>query len=344
MAIAAKELMEAIGIHVFAGLFTEGVKQHFSVPAVINDGYGDHIHLANHPEAQLFRTDEFDVKKFKNIDFVYAQPPCAPWSVAGNRLGIEDPRMNMTADAMKIALALKPEFFVLESVVRAFSKGKDYYDKAGLLWQADGYSITHMLINGAFTGTPQIRNRYLFIAHRNNIVLPNFIKGKTVSEALHEVQASGHEVCSPGIKSTLQKYGYSELRPGDKLHSWFTRVNKDPEYKSNGEMLNRPSIASLRLDGRKHAPVVVGDYSWIHHKEDRPITINELKALCGLRLDYSLENATRWAAQEYLGKSVMPKTGSWIADMASKTIRHKSNMPHSNVIDLRKGEYEPMLI
>lgn len=335
---------KAVGIHVFAGLFTEGVKEHFEVPAVINDGYGDHIHLANHPGAALFKTDQFDIDRFKNIDFVYAQPPCAPWSVAGNRLGTEDPRINMTADAMKLALTLKPEFFVLESVVRAFTKGKDYYDKAGLAWQDHGYLISHMLINGAFTGTPQIRNRYLFIAHRNNIVLPDFIKGKTVSEALRGVEADGHEVCSPGIKSTLQKYGYSELYPGDKLHSWFTRVNKNPEYKSNGEMLNRPSIGSLRLDGKKHAPVLVGDYSWIHHKEDRPITINELKALCGLRLDYSLENSTRWAAQEYLGKSVMPKTGAWIAKMAKKTINNKTNIIHPEVIDLRNGEFEPLMI
>lgn len=335
---------KAVGIHVFAGLFTEGVKEHFEVPAVINDGYGDNIHIANHPEAELFKSIEFNPEEFNNIDFVYSQPPCAPWSVAGNRLGTGDPRINMTANAMKLALALKPEFFVLESVVRAFTKGRDYYDKAGLNWQDHGYSITHMLINGIFTGTPQVRNRYLFIAHRNNIVLPDFIKGKTVSEALLNVEATGHEVCSPGIKKTLEKYGYSELRPGDKLHSWYTRVNKNPEYKSNGEMLNRPSIASLRLDGKKHAPVVVGDYSWIHHKDDRPITINELKAICGLRLDYSLENSTRWAAQEYLGKSVMPKTGAWIAEMARKTIDNKTNIIYPEVIDLRHGEFEPLMI
>ena len=336
--------MQAIGIHVFAGLFTEGVKHHFEIPAVINDGYGDHIHLANHPRSTLFNSDQFNPDHYSDIDFVYSQPPCAPWSIAGNRLGVNDPRMKMTKDAMNIAMRLNPRFFVLESVVRAFTKGRKYYDELADQWKSKGYSVTHMLINGIYCGTPQIRNRYLFIAHKENIALPDFTKPKTVAEVLEGIQPGGHDVCSPGIKNTLAKFGYNELKQGDKLHAWFTRVNKNPQYKPNGEMLNRPSVASLRLNGKKPAPVVVGDYSWIHHEEDRPITINELKALCGLRLDYSLQNATRWASQEYLGKSVMPGTGAWIADMAKRTMTSKTNMPHPDVIDLRFGEYEPMLV
>ena len=45
-----------------------------------------------------------------------------------------------------------------------------------------------------------------------------------------------------------------------------------------------------------------------------------------------------------LGKSVMPKTGAWIAKMAKKTINNKTNIIHPEVIDLRNGEFEPLMI
>lgn len=335
---------KAVGIHVFAGLFTEGVKEHFEVPAVINDGYGDNIHIANHPEAKLFKSAEFNPEEFDNIDFVYSQPPCAPWSVSGNKKGLDDPRISMTTDAAKIGLSLKPRFFALESVVPAFTKGRAYYDKLGDLWRECGYNVTHMLINGIYSGTPQIRHRYLFIAHQGNLDFPDFTKPKTVNESFIDIKPGGYEICGPGVKNTLDKFGYKEIPQGTNLFKWFTRINKNPQYKSNGHMLDRPARSSIRLNGFKPAPVFFGDYSWLHPTEDRPITMNELKALCGLRQDYNLLNEGRAAAQVLLGKSVMPKTGAWIAKMAKKTINNKTNIIHPEVIDLRNGEFEPLMI
>ncbi len=78
--------MKAIGSHIFAGGFTIGVKKHFNVLAHFEgDGYGADTFSLNYPEIPVFVGPEnWPTGDYKDVDFIYGNPPCAPWSTLGS--------------------------------------------------------------------------------------------------------------------------------------------------------------------------------------------------------------------------------------------------------------------
>src|SRR5262245_10360701 len=140
-----------------------------------------------------------DWDPFANPSFIYANPPCAPWSAANVRMGMNrdirrvDPRLAMTKRSMETAIALKPGVFALETVARGYSIGKAYYDSWAERWIGEGDGVTYYLTDAILLGVPSTRQRFHFVAHKNDLVLPdevdtrNFVP-KTVSMAIDGLQ------------------------------------------------------------------------------------------------------------------------------------------------------------
>ena len=81
---------EALGVYIFAGGFTLGVKKHFRVIAHLEDGpYGSGTMRHNQPDVELFASpstwlEDGRLERFKHMPWIYGNPPCAPWSSAGH--------------------------------------------------------------------------------------------------------------------------------------------------------------------------------------------------------------------------------------------------------------------
>ncbi len=122
-------------------------------------------------------------------------PPCQPFSTAGKRLGINDPRGSLFMDFKRMIDVIRPRFFVMENVKGLLSaplkhvpiseRTKGYKlsheEIPGSVFQvvkdefkSIGYKIIYGLLDAVNYGVPQFRERLIIIGSRDNedIFLP----------------------------------------------------------------------------------------------------------------------------------------------------------------------------
>lgn len=117
-----------------------------------------------------------------------ASPPCQAWTKAGKQLARfdkaacfdlvdayargdsrdvvshqwEDPRSHLVAEPMRWAVALEPDWIVLEEVTAVLGLWTRYAEHL----ERRGYSVWHGILNAADYGVPQTRKRAILIASR----------------------------------------------------------------------------------------------------------------------------------------------------------------------------------
>lgn len=123
------------------------------------------------------------------VDLVTGGPPCQPFSTAGKRGSVIDPRGSLFMDFIRIVREVQPRFFIMENVRGLLSaalrhrpinqRGKGYLPLeldempssalAVVLTEmkALGYSIVYNLLDAADYGVPQNRKRVVFIGSRD---------------------------------------------------------------------------------------------------------------------------------------------------------------------------------
>jgi len=137
------------------------------------------------------------------VDLVTGGPPCQPFSTAGKRMSVGDPRGSLFKDFIRIVEAIQPRFFVMENVRGLLSapirhrphsqRGNGHPclepdEMPGSALQVViaemnrlGYSVsTPSLLQAADYGVPQTRERVIFIASRDGlpVTLPMPTYGK----------------------------------------------------------------------------------------------------------------------------------------------------------------------
>jgi DNA (cytosine-5)-methyltransferase 1 len=145
-------------------------------------------------------------------------PPCQPFSTAGKRLGINDPRGSLFMDFIRMIDYIRPRFFVMENVKGIMSAplkhvptaerdNSDPAQKLGtvldvILSEFDklGYKTVYGLLDAVNYGVPQFRERFVLIGSRDHedIFLPiptHFqthqnpaYRWKTVGEAIRDLE------------------------------------------------------------------------------------------------------------------------------------------------------------
>ena len=155
-------------------------------------------------------------------------PPCQPFSTAGKRLGINDPRGSLFMDFIRMIDYIQPRFFVMENVKGIMSsplkhvpsderdKG-DPDQKLGTVldiileeFKKLGYKTVYGILDAVNYGVPQFRERFVLIGSRDeeDIYLPfptNFqmhqnseLRWKTVGETIKDLEDSKYECATLG--------------------------------------------------------------------------------------------------------------------------------------------------
>ena len=130
------------------------------------------------------------------VDLVTGGPPCQPFSTAGKRGSVGDPRGSLFMEFIRIVDEIKPRFFIMENVKGLLSAPIRHrpHDRRGLgcppLESAEmsgaalqvilaemkriGYEVVYDLLNTADYGVPQCRERVIFIGYKSNdsVTLP----------------------------------------------------------------------------------------------------------------------------------------------------------------------------
>jgi DNA (cytosine-5)-methyltransferase 1 len=123
------------------------------------------------------------------VDLVTGGPPCQPFSTAGKRGSVMDPRGSLFMDFIRIVKEVQPRFFLMENVKGLLSaslrhrpinqRGKNYPpleadEMAGAAltvvlaeMKELGYNVVYNLLEAADYGVPQNRQRVVFIGSRD---------------------------------------------------------------------------------------------------------------------------------------------------------------------------------
>ena len=114
-------------------------------------------------------------------------PPCQPFSTAGKRLGINDPRGSLFMDFIRMIDFIRPRFFVMENVKGLISaplvedvnttfslSGGTVLDVVLYEFEKLGYRTIHGVLDAVNYGVPQFRERFILIGSRDgeDIFLP----------------------------------------------------------------------------------------------------------------------------------------------------------------------------
>ncbi len=127
--------------------------------------------------------EAFQVRR-EQVACVAGGPPCPSFSTAGKRQSFQDPRGQVMFDFLRIVAEIRPPFFVMENVRGILSaslehvpltarKGKDVPEKGSVLrllhatFAEMGYTVSAELVNAANYGTPQKRERVVFLGSRD---------------------------------------------------------------------------------------------------------------------------------------------------------------------------------
>lgn len=92
--------------------------------------------------------------------------PCQSFSVAGKRLGLDDPRGNLALIALRLVGAMRPRWFVFENVPGLLSSdgGRDFGAFLGIVGQL-GYGFAYRVFDAQFFGVPQRRRRVFVVGY-----------------------------------------------------------------------------------------------------------------------------------------------------------------------------------
>ena len=343
--------MKALGTYIFAGGFTIGVKKHFNVLAHFEgDGYGADTFSLNYPEIPVFVGPEnWPTGDYKDVDFIYGNPPCAPWSTLGSgSKGADgwksDPRVSCWSDVFSLIYTVKPKAIAIESVPRAYSPTgglpmiKDFTEKAN----KEGYAVTHLMVDGQYTGLNHTRRRFFFLAHKGKFSppAPNWNPSPNVGDVLDEFKAEhGGDPGHYGKLSDNEMKLVKIAKPGESLRNIWESLNPPETWKRSTKgrkgVIGRPQFMKWRLTREQTMGVIAGGFA-IHPEEDRLLGIRELCAFSGYPVDYKFAGAkSGWPS--LIARGVMPPVGEWLARNVKAMIETDAKYHvDSQFIDYRK--------
>lgn len=104
------------------------------------------------------------------LDVFDGSPPCQGFSTAGRRQ-IDDPRNSLFREYVRLLRGLQPRVFIMENV-SGMVKGHMKHVFAIIMRElkASGYTVKCQLMDAAYFGVPQHRERVIFIGVRNDLV------------------------------------------------------------------------------------------------------------------------------------------------------------------------------
>ena len=98
------------------------------------------------------------------IDLVVGGSPCQSFSVAGKRLGMDDPRGNLALEYLRVVRDVKPRWFLYENVPGLLSSGGGR-DFGTFLREVEelGYGWAYRVLDARHFGVPQRRRRVFVV-------------------------------------------------------------------------------------------------------------------------------------------------------------------------------------
>nr|AAP31838.1 AsiSI methylase [Arthrobacter sp. S] len=249
-----------------------------------------------------------------SIDVLSGGPPCQPFSIAGKRLGLDDPRGHLIAEFVRIVDEVRPKAVVFENVpaLQTSHNGDVVRATTDALEQL-GYGVRRAILNAADWGVPQARKRLILIAVRDvaEFSFPpkpthsgdpsgSLRPYRTASDALWDLpdvntdaarEIPNHE---PTAHSPAMLKAFAGLEPG----------KREPKSRHDRLHPDRPGY-TLRAGSGNFSPMRP-----IHYEFDRVISVRESARLQGFSDDFIWpDSLSRLQQYRQVGNAVPPALG-----------------------------------
>lgn len=233
-------------------------------------------------------------------------PPCQPFSTAGKRLGINDPRGSLFMDFIRMIDYIRPRFFVMENVKGIVSaplkhvpaaereKGNPGQRLGTVLdvilseFKKLGYRTVYGVLDAVNYGVPQFRERFVLIGSRDSedIFLPmpthfqihqnSDYRWKTVGDVIKDLEDAPGEYTP--LSGDRKKYLHMVPEGGNwkDLPQEIIPVAMGGAYESGGGKVG----FYRRLSYAQPSPTITTSPAQkatmlCHPKQDRPLSIKE---------------------------------------------------------------------
>ncbi len=330
----------AVGVHIYSGAFSVGMSEHYRITAQLEEGpWGAETFKLNFPDADHpLQKDQWRPERYcRKCEAMYANPPCAPWSVIGSRQGINDPRLQFSRNCFEAALVVLPDFFVIESVCRAWTSGGLFYREYGDRFRKRGYEITYFLTNALLHGGCQWRERFHLVAHRWKLdwQKPEMLTEPpmTVNQVIGDIADSSGwydwEAGKRGEVDVLNDFdlpNHCVMPPTDEELAVYERLTHRDNYNKVVEQLQVAGVPAkkgrlitgrLMNNGASRTMVDLG--SVIHPTKNRVITLREGLRLCGYSDDFlvapNISNRQFGGTPTDVTQVVIPTMGRFFGDL-----------------------------
>lgn len=274
-------------------------------------------------------------------------PPCQPFSTAGKRLGINDPRGSLFMDFVRMIAYIRPRFFIMENVKGLLSASLQHVplsernpqlslipnSRPGsvlevILAQFEelGYKTICGLVDAVNYGVPQFRERFLLIGSRDgeDIFLPmpthfqmhqnKQYQWATLRDAISDIEHF------PGECATFSKERMDLLKQVPEGGNWrnlpvhLTQSAMGGAYESGGGKVG----FFRRLSYEQPSPTLVTSpvqkaSMLCHPTQDRPLSVAEYARIQQFPDDWSF-TGTITAKYRQIGNAVPVGLGKAIGD------------------------------
>lgn len=371
----------ALGIYIFAGLFTQGVKDAgFDVVAHFEDGkFGTDTSRINHPEVKIYdNAAEWPVLAYRDqVDFVFSNAACAGFSCMNCNRGVDNESNSGLNNSNFVARQLRPKVYMVESVAPLFDLGLPLVEQWEKDWAALGYKTCRLLENAAHLGVPQQRRRAVFVAARADIdfsYLASYARATTVRDTISDLwsvpEGSTKYVCQQPQPKGVNAPSVPPLTP----YQVWLRDNGDTL--TQHEAIPIPArlgtlVPHIPPDKRcEHVPEEIYYQTyWKEKKGGKPgVMYRRLAwdkhcsvlpgAACCFHPEYnrfltvreharmmgvrdSFKFSSVKGAYAEIGKAVSPVVGFWLASHAMEFIENPNGRDHRPEVDLVHIKKDP---
>ncbi len=126
-------------------------------------------------------------------------PPCQPFSVAGKRLGHDDPR-HLAPHWLELVAACRPQYLFGEQVAAAIRHG--WLDDLQDALEREGYATGAAVLPACGVGAPHIRQRLWFVAERLADTSGQGSQGREISRDSADQLTAGQGSLAGGLAYT----------------------------------------------------------------------------------------------------------------------------------------------
>jgi len=336
--------MKAVGIHVFAGGFTMGVRKVFDVVGQLEIHNFGRETVEQRLKLPFMNASSWQEWPDLGVQFAYGNPRCTGFSTitSGYDDKVHGPWADQTKDVHDFChYVVKHDtpIAIWESVQQAYTVGRPLLDYLrDELFVPHDYRIAHVFVNAASCGNAQNRRRYFFVAYKRdmnfNVFAPLLNEhATTLGDVLARVgHTRGHECKIYSKNVEYDEFSHANLTsdewavlphlPQGCCMNGFARRHEAklkevaPRAWRTWDLRTSDMPFSLhcihRARARHYAPTLHSSAGRIIHPfQDRPLTLGEIAAVMGWAC---IPAGTNPIPQ--LAKGVVPSVGTWLAEQA----------------------------